>query len=396
MAEEKLPYGSGRVGGNTNKPSLPNVSLSDRINPSTINEPVNSVNYPTKPTNDKGLKSNLPPVSLSDKPKPLIEKLDEGILDEETIDVSARAIDLVINVVEDTYVNVPDIREITYPKELRGADFAGYNVDFEITFDTIDTSYVEVGIGNTKNAFKTSDKVLKLNVKDIVVNYLDMEGSENIDKIEIPIQLTPINATSKTPVKGETEVFKILFDKGDLNIPRSVAVNRLAEGFISQFTNCEFDDSKYLTNLLHLGNGDNKVITTWVGDSDSLILKLYEPLPTSVQPNDKVWITKVQSEPIIESVTLVGDDLDYCPPLKGPNFSLEADTGIGYQVYDDLLASGSSTNTSLVREYVSKNGIDTEKLNIEYVSGSDYVFDNLYTLVRLKKELKTFGIRLNY
>ena len=98
MAEEKLPYGSGRVGGNTDNSSLPKVSLSDKVNPSTIGKPVNPVNYPTKPTNDKGLKSNLPPVSLSDRPKPLIEKLDEGVRDDETIDATSRAIDLVINV----------------------------------------------------------------------------------------------------------------------------------------------------------------------------------------------------------------------------------------------------------------------------------------------------------
>ena len=40
------------------------------------------------------------------------------------------------------------------------------------------------------------------------------------------------------------------------------------------------------------------------------------------------WITKAQTEPLIETITLVGDDTDYCPPLKGANFSLEVDKGL--------------------------------------------------------------------
>ena len=412
MAQEKLPFGMGGAGGNNNTGNT-NVPQN---NPSTINQPVNPINFPTKPTNNKGLKSNarqLPPVSLSDRPldsKPLIQKLDEGIADNETIDVSNRAIDLVINVVDEKYVNVPDIVKIQYPKEVRGADFVGYDVDFNIQFDVVNgdsSTFVEVGIGRVKSAFRTRDKSITLNVKEVLINYLDMEGefnparkgaSEGVDvgdKIRIPISLTPITQNlRKEQVKGETETFTVLFDKGDLTIPRSVAINRLAEGFISQFTNCEFDDSKYLTHLLHLGNGDNKVITTWVGSENSLILKLYEPLPTSVRTNDKVWITKIQANPIIETITLVGDGIDYCPPLKGPNFTLESDNGIGYQVYDELLASGSTTNTSLVQQYISKTGIDTEKLNIEYTTGSEYYFDNFIHFGSAEERIKNFWYKI--
>ena len=399
MAQEKLPFGMGGAGGNNNTGNN-NVPQN---NPSNINKPVNPINYPTKPTNDKGLKTNLPQISLSDRPNPkkLIEKLDEGIRDDETIDVANRAIDLVINVIDEKYINVPDIVKVTYPKEVRGADFVGYDVDFDISFDVVNgdgTTFVEVGIGRVKSAFRTRDKKITLNVKEVLINYLDMEGSEDVDKVEIPIYLTPVTQNvskqQKEPIRGETETFKVLFDKGDLTIPRELAINRLAEGFISQFTNFEFDDSKYLTHLLHLGDGDNKVITTWIGSEDSLILKLYEPLPTSVQTNDKVWITKIQADPIIETITLVGEDIDYCPPLKGPNFTLDSDNGIGYQVYDDLLASGSTTNTSLVREYVSKTGIDTEKLNIEYVSGSDYLFENYVHFGSAEERIKNFWYKI--
>ena len=392
-----------------------------------ILKPINPINYPTKPVNDLGLKSNipntkkanekkLPEVSLSDRPKNLNEveeqkdivtKLDEGTQDNETSNILDRAVSLTINVVDEYSVTVPDIRRITYPKVIRGADFIGYDVDFKLRFDVEGlerSGFVEVGIGRVKNAFTTREFNLNFNVQEILINYLDMEGTEDVDKIKIPISLTPVNQNlRKEKVRGETETFTILFDKGDLDIPRSVAINRISEGFISQFNKCSFDDSTYLTHLLHLGDGNNKVITTWRGlqeitqtggDASSLILKLYEPLSNDIQTNQKVWITKIQTNPIFETLTLLGDTQDYCPPLQGPNFSLESDNGIGYQVYSDLLASGSSTNDALIREYGEKVGIDTKKLNIQYVSGSEYVFENFVHFGSAEERIKNFQYKV--
>ena len=374
------------------------------INPSLdISKAINPVNFPKVPKNDLGLKSNLPQVSLSDRPqnlneveeqKDIVTKLEEGTNDAETKNILDRGIDLTINVIDEVSVNVPDIRSINYPKVVRGADFVGYDVDFKISWDSLYATYVKLFIGNSTDFVKLSPKGTEsFNIKDLIERY-NFEIFDEGDKVKIPLRLVPVNEDGKDVVEGLTESIPILFDKGDLNIPRTVAINRFAEGFISQFSNCEFDESNYLTHLLHLGDGDNKVITTWVGSEDSLILKLYEPLPANVRTNQKVWITKIQSNPIIETISLTGDGVDYCPPLQGPNFSLEVDNGIGYQVYDDLLASGSTTNTSLVQKYISKTGIDTEKLNIEYTTGSNYYFENFVHFGSSEERIKNFWYKV--
>src|SRR5210317_766853 len=374
------------------------------INPSLdISKAINPVNFPKVPKNDLGLKSNLPQVSLSDRPqnlneveeqKDIVTKLEEGTNDAETKNILDRGIDLTINVIDAVSVNVPDIRSINYPKVVRGADFVGYDVDFKISWDSLYATYVKLFIGNSTDFVKLSPKGTEsFNIKDLIERY-NFEIFDEGDKVKIPLRLVPVNEDGKDVVEGLTESIPILFDKGDLNIPRTVAINRFAEGFISQFSNCEFDESNYLTHLLHLGDGDNKVITTWVGSEDSLILKLYEPLPANVRTNQKVWITKIQSNPIIETISLTGDGVDYCPPLQGPNFSLEVDNGIGYQVYDDLLASGSTTNTSLVQKYISKTGIDTEKLNIEYTTGSNYYFENFVHFGSSEERIKNFWYKV--
>jgi len=369
-----------------------------------ISKPINPINFPTKQINELGLKSNLPEVSLSDRPKNLNEveeqkdivtKLEEGTNDNETQNILDRGIDLTINVVDEVSVNTPDIREIRYPKIVRGADFIGYDVDFKISFKSLYTTYIKLFIGNSTDFVKLTnwEDGINLNVKDLIERY-NFEIFDEGDKVKIPIRLIPINEEGKKPVEGVTETLSILFDKGNLNIPREIAINRLVEGFISQFSNCQFDESNYLTHLLHLGDGDNKVITTWVGSEDSLILKLYEPLPANIQTNQKVFISKIQSAPIIETINLVGDGADYCPPLQGPNFSLEIDSGLGYQIYDDLLASGSATNTDLIRKYVTKTGIDTEKLNIQYITGSEYYFDNFVHFGSAEERIKNFWYKI--
>ena len=315
---------------------------------------------------------------------------------EEYVDILESSIDFTLNVVDEISVETPDIRNIVYPQELRGGDFLGYDVDFEIKFETLNTSYVEVGVGSTKNVFKTSDGGVKFNVKDDILKHLNLDGTEGIDKIKIPIQLTPFNTKGRKPVEGKTESITILFDKGDLEIPRSTAINRLLDGFINQITEQDFNNSKYLTHLTHFGDGDNKIISNWASDTSDggLILKLYEPLPPAFQPNQKLWISKLQSQPLIETVTLISTETESVPTLRGPKFDLEADNGIGYQIYDNLLASGSATSTNLVNEYTNTVGIDTTKLSIEYASASVYTFDNFIRFGSAEERIKNFWYKL--
>jgi len=386
-----------------------------------ITKPVTKVNNPTNSTNKLGLKTNtriIPEekiISRIEDRLDIVTKLDEGITDSETTNIFDRVIGLTINVVDEVSVKVPDIRSITYPKLVKGADFIGYDVDFKISFESVHASYIKVFIGNSTDFIRVSPNdsrdrpgitsgikkgkpsrnksVVTLNVKDLIERY-NVEVFDEGDKVKIPIRLIPVNEDSREVVEGKVERIPIIFDKGDFNIPRQVAINRLAEGFISQFSNCQFDESNYLTNLLHLGDGNNQVITTWVGSENSLILKLYEPLPANITTNQKVWITKIQSKPIIDTISLVGDGDLSCPPLQGPNFSLEVDTGLGYQVFDDLLASDSVTNTSLIQKYITNTGIDTEKLNIQYATGSNFNFDKFIHFGSAEERIKNFWYKI--
>jgi hypothetical protein len=306
-------------------------------------------------------------------------------------------IEFAISVVDAVYVGVPDIRNIQYPSLIKGPDYIGANVDFIISYESVNTDYVKIyKVGGSSFIKATSNGEVSLNFLQLLT--LDgTQPSQSDDLVSMVLKLVPYNEQGREVVIGKEEFITIQLDKGDITIPRDVAISRIADGFISQFNDKIFDDesSKYLTHLLHLGNGDNKVITTWVGSDSSLILKLYEPLPTSIQPNQQVWISKLQSNPIVETITINGLDEVYCPPLKGPNFTLEQSNGVGYQVFDDLIASGSQTSTNLINKYLQGSGIDTTVLNIEYISGSNYMFDNFSHFGSAEERVNNFFYKVN-
>ena len=304
------------------------------------------------------------------------------------------AIDVVYNVIQEYYVGIPDIFNITYPSEILGPDYIGTDVDFTIQWNSANTDYIRLYSGvNYIQLPAIGNQVL--NIKTL----LDMGNtnySENDTELSFQLSLIPYNISGNTDTVGREEIITIKFIKGINVIPRPVAVNRIAEAFALQFDTIEVDDegSKYLTHLLHLGDGNNKVITTWTGSNDSVILKLYEPLPTAIDTNQLVWISKLQSTSIIETVTLIGTSGEYCTPLKGPNYSIDTDNSIGVGVFDDLMARGYATSTDLINKYSEKIGIDTEKLNIVFVDDSNYLFENFVNFSSAEERVNNFYYKL--
>jgi len=310
-------------------------------------------------------------------------------------------VETIINAVDDEYIPVPDLRRIKYPSTLYGADYKGTDIDFEISWESINTNFVRIYNSATVTAGSkyvevASNSKITLNVKNLILlnpsNY-----KESNTEFKFELSLVPYNTSGREVAIGKKETIPITFKKSDKTIPKSMAINRIAEAFASKFDTSVFEKetSKYLTHNLHFeSNIDTKVITTWTGSNSELILKLYEPLPKVISTNEQVWVSKIQSNPIIETVTLYGDSKNYCTPLKGPNFELDTDGGIGYATYSELIASGSETSNDLINKYANSIGIDTKKLSIEYVSNSNYVFENFVNFSSAEERVENFFYKI--
>ena len=304
---------------------------------------------------------------------------------------------IVVNVISKTSVPGPDIVTINYPENIIGADFKGYDVDFQIDWSSINTNWVDVYIDkvtdkNIVGQKREAQGKLKLNIGKIL-NQSGFNVKSNPDVIDFKLLLVPYNSETDKVVKGRVEEVKISFDKSNLQLRRNNVVRDIRESITSIFDKSvlKSDSSKYLTHIIHFGDGENKLISTWgidketfseyqvidsatgeerkVKEEKSLVLKLYEPLGGEVQPNQQVWISKIQSIPIIESLTVLNEGDDECIVLQ-PNLNDEFTDNVGLQIYDDLITSGSTTSSDIVNEFVSGSGFNLKGLDIDFVSQS--------------------------
>lgn len=305
---------------------------------------------------------------------------------------------VLVNVISKSVTYYPDIRKINYPKEIKGADFIGLDVPFSFSYQSVFTDFVRIWLHDKSTPIgyqHPKQSSVKLNVKDLIkyTNKFTKKG----DIYTFKFLLQPFAKGDKESLEGKIEEIIIRFDEGDLKLNRNKVIKDLCDALARNLNQDAFEEfnSRYLNHLVHFGSANNEVISNWEVDTetfrkyeiddetkrptnkqidgegfDALVLKLYEPLNTTVQPNQQVWITKIQSQPQVHEVILRDSDEDFCPPLKAPNFSLDTSTGMGYQLFDDMLASGTNSNASLVNTFVSQSGIDTKKLDIQYVSGA--------------------------
>jgi len=310
-------------------------------------------------------------------------------------------------VIEKQLLPGPDITRIDYPETIIGADFKGYNIDFAVNWESVNTNYIDIFIGKVDNKNKILNKGPAQGSQEFNIGKILKQAGEALldtaDWIYFDLYFCPYNEEGDSVTKGKTESIKIAFDKGNLVLDRAEVHRDISEAICHQFDSSALaqDNSKFLTHLMHFGDGDNKLIATWCTDYETfakykdvvqdvenedgefvpqivnkktheeqtLVLKMYEPLPRSVEPNQQIWISKIQSLPIIEQITLVNEELKECIELS-PNFGEGICDPIGFQLYDDLVASGSTTSTNLMSQFVSGSGFSLKTLKIPYASSS--------------------------
>ena len=328
---------------------------------------------------------------------------------------SGETIKITINVVNKYYLPGPDITNIYYPQNIKGKDFAGFDVDFDVSWQSINTNYIEIYVSKYDKEYAlgrfSSAGLATFKVSD-VLRKAKLQFNEDIDKVQFEFLLIPFNAEGDELTEGKIERISMLFDKGDLRLHRGNVVADIRAAFEASFNESILKEevSKFLTHYIHLGDGDNKLIATWGIDKETfstysedqttgtrsktkeekaLVLKLYEPLPREIEPNQTLWISKIQSIPIIEQVTIIDELNSECTPLR-PNFNVSVSDDIGYQILDDLIKPDSATSTDLVNTYISSSGFSLENLNIQYESSSQIYWENFVKYSSAEERVRNF------
>jgi len=146
-------------------------------------------------------------------------------------------------------------------------------------------------------------------------------------------------------------------------------------------------DTKYY--IFNLPDNQQFLIINAAVDNESqtLLLKLYEPLSDIIQVKESGWITEEIIEPYVFDINLDASIIPELPPqLRGPNFDIEVDVkqnvATKYENYNSLVSSLTGSSYHKVLNYMNDNSYD---LNIDYTS-----FSNFIHFSSAKKRLEIF------
>ena len=261
----------------------------------------------------------------------------------------------------------PRLKSLSYSDYIYIESSTNRDVDAKIDYEYVLTDNVYAYLNNEDDnglIYKGSAKgSFSINYKEL------LEAGKlvgNPSKIEVIV--VPYNVRGDRTIKGDRKVFTITFDESEF----SISSESLKEDFFDVlYTNITegisySDDPRYLNHIVEIGDDRQLLIANWdvdptkftnfkidelgnkIPDGDinnSVVIRLYESLPTDIETHTPVWISKLMSLPVINEVSVTGFVGMKCPPLKGPNFNVNVDfvksNSVDYSSYDEIILSGS-------------------------------------------------------
>lgn len=189
---------------------------------------------------------------------------------------------------------------------------------------------------------------------------------------------------------SRTELRLQLADNTDVNLIRSVT------DFQKRWElNAKLDTA--FTYLLNFGFNKTYQVVNFRFDIDlsnvpEIVVKLYQPLPSTIGEKSKLWISEEVIPSVIQTVNIVPKSTDEDgTKLLGPNFNIEEyavqSVATDYKSWNDLLASNISNSQKIIDKYVS--GSTSIGLNIQY-----NLFDNFVHYGSAVEQVENFYYKM--
>jgi hypothetical protein len=311
----------------------------------------------------------------------------------------------------------PSLTQIIFADAIDVPSFSDLNLEYDVEWNSFAVSSVDIELvvkdKSRIQLFKSlpANGKIKINLKDLSTKFANWNGSDNVTLI-----LKPYNRSGAVELVGNEYEIKTALLLSSIRLDEDIIKKTLFDAFVEnlKFTEPE-KESKYLTHLANFGNDEQIIVSSWEEDNftlsdkktdelgntvvtkevESLILKLYSPLPANITENSTLWITKLLTNPLIETIVLSQQDGINCPPIKGPNFSIDVDFVVGkstgYESLDDLILNAPiSSSSNLIGEYLSSSIVNTDDLNIQYANDSEYIWDNFVHFSSAKERVDNF------
>lgn len=324
-----------------------------------------------------------------------------------------------IDIIREKTYGEPDVTQIIYDRNIIEADLRPLDFNFEFDLKAVNSEGIEVFLGENKIGevnFEITKGISKISfiAKELYNLYKDY-FNETPKTYLITFGFRPYFNGIGGKIFGKTEKVSINVQRTPFLIDKGTAIRDISSTFSQLFSgagtkqNYEdeivFEDDKHLyyqvrtsanqsfviantgVDRLTYSVFDGKVVESQFeidsetgstrkkkgyADYGSLVIKLLEPLPSTIDLNTQVWISKQIIPTIVESIIITDEDDDKCPPLK-PNFGTDIISETALQYFDEIISSQSTTSTNLVNRFISQSAFNLEDLNINYISGSNKV-----------------------
>jgi hypothetical protein len=302
--------------------------------------------------------------------------------------------------VSETY-DVPLINQINFPDSITIPTYTLGDYPFNIQYKSNTADYVLI-YHTTENNNNLIGKYGK--TENLSFNFNDLKNKSAVKNGAINFTFIPYNESN---VNGQSVMEAIRGDETKIEIKVSepilyVSTDKLKQDlYNSIIRNIDFnleDRPRYLNHLAEFDKEDKQiVISNWDVDystftnfqydelgnkvpvdiTKTIVLKLYEPLPTSINKNDTLWISEIMSLPIVRTVTITGESVQNVQYLRGPNFDIEVDfvkeQSTAFESLDQLILSGSTSSQQIVDKYLYNNLFEVDKVNIDYSDFNNFV-----------------------
>lgn len=297
--------------------------------------------------------------------------------------------------------DTPFIDEINFPDSITIPTYTLGDYIFNVSYTSNRADYVVVYHTNEVD----SNIISRYNKTDnLRFNFNELKGKGATKNGVIELIFVPYNDSS---VSGQGNMETIRGDETKISIrysepPLYISTDKLKDDFYNSIIqNISFnleERPKYLNHLAEFDKEDKQiVISNWDTDfatftsfrtdelgnqiafdiNRSIVLKLYEALPTSINKNDTLWISELMSLPIVRSIIISSESQLNVKYLRGPNFDIEVDfvkeQSTSFESLDQLILSGSTTSQQIVDKYLYDNLFDVDKVNIDYSDFSNFV-----------------------
>ena len=184
----------------------------------------------------------------------------------------------------------------------------------------------------------------------------------------------------------------------DSNVISNDVIVSSSNEFISEIQSTPYQKDFYLNfgqNQLVIAN--NILLDNSITNDPTVLIKLYEPLPSQFGLKTELWVSEKLAESIAYNIQITQrfDSVETLNYIKGPNLNISTKDQINnptvYKTYTDLSSSPSASVQSQLNNILSQKGVN---INVDYTDFSNFIkfssaqrrIENFYYKVQLIEE----------